>query len=437
MAQAPGGLTSRKLGEQERLFHYLHGFGGLIAIQVLHIVGPVDPDLLREALDWLQSQHPILNSHIEYGWPVFRHLPPFVYRQPYFVTEGTEPIPLRVVTNPAPDAWKREFERELGRPLARGRSPRLRAVLVRASEGADACQIFLTADHAIADARSTNMASRDLLAFLADKAKVAVRQGAQLSLSPELETRLPKQRDAGKSCTRIKGVPARKRGGRWRTGLAEYHFDADKAAAIKLAIRAERTTVHGAVSAAFLGAFRERYGRDELSLISSVDLRRLCKPPFGPEIFGCYIDLVRTSHTIAGELWANARDISLRLVAALAKGRESASLMKLPGGAFYRHDALSAVLNKRRIDALAVTTAGESGLARDYGRLRLEGVTMAVSTVMFGTALFVICSERLGGLDLYAGYSEDALEPAEAEWLTQRAASLLLAATAAQASPAA
>ncbi len=64
---------------------------------------------------------------------------------------------------------------------------------------------------------------------------------------------------------------------------------------------------------------------------------------------------------------------------------------------------------RRRIDGLAVTTAGESGLRRHYGNLELVDVAMAVSLDLFGPLLFVIASERDGGIDLSIGYTASAI----------------------------
>ena len=41
---------SRPLGEHERLLHYLHAFGGMIATEILQLRGPIDPEQIREAL---------------------------------------------------------------------------------------------------------------------------------------------------------------------------------------------------------------------------------------------------------------------------------------------------------------------------------------------------------------------------------------------------
>ena len=137
-------------------------------------------------------------------------------------------------------------------------------------------------------------------------------------------------------------------------------------------------------------AFRQKYGLADMTQISSVDLRRLCRPVFPAETFGCYIDLMRTAHHIDADFWDVARDVSFKLITTLARDRLSASLMKLPGWDVYRQETVPTMTHKRRLDGLGITTARWSGLVRDYGPLTLTGVTMMVSTVMFGSALFVI-----------------------------------------------
>jgi hypothetical protein len=76
---------------------------------------------------------------------------------------------------------------------------------------------------------------------------------------------------------------------------------------------------------------------------------------------------------------------------------------------------LPTLLNRRRIDGLAVTTLGESGLAREYGSLTLEEISMAVSTTFFGPSLFVISSEWAGQLDLHIGFSDYGIDEVEVQ----------------------
>ena len=431
MSLQTSGSGERALGEREFLFHLLHRFGGLIPGQVLHIEGKLDPALLREALDWLQSQHPILQARIIYPGFMLRPQPPFLLRRTAFKIEGTRPIPLRVVTNPAPDAWERELERAVGWSIPIGRVPRLRVTLVRASSDAERCQIILSADHAVADAQATNMVSRDLMDFLADPEAARQRAPRQTQIPEPLEARLKEPEATPAPYLRARRVPGRRNP--IQLGVAkvvERRIEPAQTEARMAAIRASRTTLHGAVSAAFLTAIRDKYGLAKMTQLSTVDLKRLASPPFPRDLYGCYIDILRTEHAIDKDFWSIARDVPFKLVAGMGRGRKAASILKHFGWEDYVNDLIPSGFHHRRIDGLAVTTAGESGLVTDYGPFKLTRVTMTVSTLMFGPALFVIVSERLGGLDFYVGYASYALDKADAEDLSDRAILALASAAA-------
>lgn len=418
---------TRPLGEQERLLNYLHAYGGLIAMQVLHVRGRLDPALIKRALAWLQVQHPILRAHIRYGKVVWRRLPPFAYRQPWFDTEGTTEIPLKVIDDPDPEAWRKVLASDIRTPIRRGNHPRLRITVVRQSPDADLNHIVICADHATLDAQSGNMLARQLLEFLADPATAQLKVPVHTTLPPPIEAGLPKKSGDGKSpyqpAIRLpkQRVPEPKE----ETRVLARRLEPAATTAFKDAIKANRTTLHGAVTAAFLLAMRERYRLDAMTVLTTIDLRRLSKPALPAETYGCYIDIVRTKHAITDQFWATAREASFKLITTLAKDQESATVMKLPEWEVYRIETGPIVNNHRRIDGLAVTTAGESGLKADYGAYRLEDVTMAVSLDMFGPSLFVIANERLGGLDLSVGYTAFAMSEDEVRWLTDNAVARL------------
>lgn len=427
-------VEKRKLGEQERLLNYLHAFGGLIAISAMHVRGPLDPTLLREALDWAQTQHPILRAHIEYGGLVFRSLPPFVYRQPSFVIDGTTQIPLQVVHDPDPEAWRRILAKDLRTPIKRGKHPRLRVTLVRQSPTAELSHVIICADHATLDAQSGNMLSRHILEYLSDPAEAKVRKPVHTALPPPLEQGLPKKPDSGtrryQPAIRLPNRPVPKP--RSETRVLARRLGANQADILRAAIKANRTTLHGAVTAAFLRAIRSRYGLDEMTVLTTIDLRRLMKPALHAETYGCYIDILRTKNQISADFWTTARDASFKLISTLAKDQESASILKLFDWEVYRTETLGLATHRRRLDGLAVTTAGESGLKRNYGALELVDVTMAVSLDMFGPSLFVIASERDGGIDLSIGYTAYAISEEEVTALAEDAlASLTVSADAA------
>jgi len=413
---------TRPLGEQERLLHYLHAHGGLIAMHVLHVRGHLDPALVKRALAWLQTQHPLLRAHIRYGKVVWRRPPPpIALRQPWFDTEGTTEIPLQVVDAADPDTWRKVLASDLRTPIPKGDHPRLRITLVRQSPDADLNHIVICADHAILDAQSGNMLARELLEFLADPAMAHRKPPVHTTLPPPVEAGLPSKSGNGEKTTYTPAmrlpkqkVPDRKK----ETRVLARYLGPGVTATLKDAIKANRTTLHGAVTAAFLLAVRERYRLDAMTVLTTVDLRRLSEPPLPDKTYGCYVDILRTKHPITDDFWATARDASFKLITALAKDRESASIMKLPDWQLYRYEFRPTMRHKGRIDGLAVTTVGESGLQTSYGAYTLEDVTMTVSLDVFGSSLFVIANERLGGLDLSVGYTAFAMSDDEVRWLT-------------------
>ncbi len=419
---------TRPLGEEEQLLNHLHARGALIAMQVLHVRGRLDPALVKRGLAWLQTQHPILRAHIRYGKIVWRRLPPFNYRQPWFDTEGTTEIPLKVLDDTDPDAWRKVFVSDIRTPIPKGNHPRLRITLVRQSPDADLNHIVICADHATLDAQSANMLARQLLEFLADPAMAQRKPPLHAALPPPIEALLPNKSGSGKKTTYTLAIRLPKQmvpEPEKETRVLARYIGPNITARLEDAIKANRTTLHGALTAAFLLAMRERYMLDAMTVLTTVDLRRLSKRALPHETYGCYIDILRTKHAITDDFWATARDASFKLIAALAKDRESASIMKFPEWKVYRRELRPTIRNNRRLDGLAVTTVGESGLQSSYGAYTLEDVTRIVSLDMFGPSLFVIANERLGGLDLSVGYTAIAMSEDEVCWLTDNAVARL------------
>lgn len=412
---------SRKLGEHERLLHYLHFFGGMIACQVLHITGAVDPALLREGLKFLQRQHPMLRAHIRYGALVVRNVPPYVYRQPWLETKGTGEIDLQVIEGD----WEKILTKQMKTPLPRGNNPRLRVVMVP-EPAKDKTHLVIGADHAALDAYSCNMMARQLLDYLIDPAGMeANTKPTHTKLPPPLEEGMKSKPNSGKAYVPAIRLPRRP----VPRVKAENRFvgrqlSAETMNALKAKARTKGATVHGALTAAFFLAMRDKYGVDAMTCLSSVDLRRISKPPLPNATFGCYIDILRTRHTI-GEFWPTARDVSFQLITAIAKDQESTSFMKLPGFDVYRSEFLPTLTNHRRLDGLAVTTAGDSGLMSRYGNHTIEDMTMTVSLDMFGPYMVVITSERGGALDMSVNYATRAISRDDVIDVTDRAIAIL------------
>lgn len=417
---------SRKLGEQERLLHYMHPYGGLMPLQVLHIRGGLDGNLVARGLDWLQRRHPMLRAHVRYGGPIFIKKPPFVYRQPYFDTEGTTRIPLQIRDEP----WEDVLTEEMSKPMPSTRSPRLRVTLVRDQRDPELNHLMFCGDHATMDAYTAHLISRQLLEFFADPAVMELMPPVNDSLPPSLETGFPKKPDSGtkgyQPALRLprQRVPGAKRA----TRVIARRLDVAATDALKAAVKVNRTTLHGAIAGAFLLAMHQHYGVAQMTCVSSVDLRRLLRPPLPPETYGCYIDVLRTRHELGPDLWPIARDVSFKLVTALAKDHEAASLLKLPGWKALAAEIWPAMTHNRRIDGLGITTAGDSGLGYRFGNHTLEGVTMGVGIDFVGPSILVLGAERLGALDVTVSYATDVLPAVDAAALADRALAVLTAA---------
>ena len=153
----------------------------------------------------------------------------------------------------------------------------------------------------------------------------------------------------------------------------ERHIGANEGEALRAAIRAHRTTMHGAIGAAFLVAAREKFGLDEMTILSTVELRRMMKPPLPVTAFGCYIDILRTHHDLSDDFWAMAGDLSFKLISAIARDQESASIMKLATWEVYEARPSRPLTHRRRIDGIAITTAGEANFTGTYGPFTIEG----------------------------------------------------------------
>jgi hypothetical protein len=177
-------------------------------------------------------------------------------------------------------------------------------------------------------------------------------------------------------------------------------------------------------------AARDKFGLDAMTVLSTVELRRMMKPPLPVTAFGCYIDILRTRHSLGGDFWALASDLSFKLIAAIARDQESASILKLASWEVYKHEAIPTMTHRRRIDGIAITTAGQSYATQSYGPFSIEGGSGGVSIDMFGPSLFIVTTETDGDLDLKVGYPGYALSTADAEDLTDRAVAALLQAAA-------
>ena len=154
----------------------------------------------------------------------------------------------------------------------------------------------------------------------------------------------------------------------------------------------------------------------------------MMKPALPLTAFGCYIDILRTHHELKDDFWAMASDLSFKLISAIARDQEGASIMKLATWEVYKHEAIPTMKHRRRIDGIAITTAGENNFNGSYGPFKLDGVSESVSIDMFGPSLFIVTMEQNGGIDIHVGYAADSLSKEDVDDITDRAVAALVSA---------
>jgi hypothetical protein len=427
-AREPWLEDGRDLGTAELLTFHAHQFGALLAGGLMRISGRLTPELVRRGLDWLQDEHPILRAHAVRRGLGFTRIAPFIFPRVRFETKGTLPIPLRSVIDPDPEAGPRLLQEELRNPIPTGLKPRMRVVLVRSSETADSAGIIVCVDHTIADAVSAMLSMRQLLEFFADPAGMPLPRGRQQRLTPALDSIMPKRSDNGRPYEPIIRLPVArlpKRG--IATSIERRTFSKAETDAIKAAVKVHQTTLHGLIAAAILKGINTRFGLVDMTCLSSVDLRRQCKPPVPMDTFGCFIDLLRTRHRIDQPLWVLSRDVAFKLITTLARDHLSASSLKRPTLKMVMTESWPMLKYRSRGDGLILTTAGETNLGTHFGAYTLEEMSGMVAQGKVGAGLFGVAYERLGELEFSLCYGSHCLAAEDAAAIADSTAASLRA----------
>ena len=417
---------TRELGAAEALTNQAHLFGALLAGGLLQISGRLTPELVRRGLDWLQAEHPMLRAHLVRKGLRFTASFPYVQPRAYFATGGTAPIPLRSVIDPDPAAGVLQLQQELRSPIPVGPLPRMKAVLVRPSENADTAQLAICVDHTIADAQSAMHSIGQLLEFFADPDGAPPPRGRRSRLPPSLDSILPKKSDSGRPYEPMIRLPVAKLP-RSDIGTAVERRRLSKAETdhIKSQVKVRRTTMHGLITAAILAGIHERFGLPEMTVLSSVDLRRQCQPAVSMDTYGCYIDVLRTRHRIDQPLWALSQDVAFNLITTLARHHATASALRPPSWEMVRAEVMPLLRNRFRGDGLVITTAGEINLRRQYGPFVLEDMTGMISQETMGAGLFCMALERQGELEISLCYAPHCLAGSDAAAIADSASARL------------
>jgi hypothetical protein len=320
------------------------------------IRGTLSPESYQKALDKLLLKHPSLAVNVIQD-----------ARGDVCLLPSPAPkVPLRIEERKRPTHWIEETTTELARPFDLGEDPPLRCLILQDKDVSD---ILFVCPHVLADGLATTYLLRDFLAFLDDpEAEVTPtpRVPPMSALIPDFPGKGWATLQANLKAQLLKLCLRRAQRNTSQTETSnprqpDYHLlpwtlTSEQTSALVARSRAEGTTVHAALCAAFLRAFGEFHGEGwKRKIQSPVSLRDRLTQPVG-EAFGLFVNLVEFPIDCdpAYDFWEVARRIKKRFVRRTGDSQAFKSLIE------------ANVVTHQGRDMLTPQTAAQVFMAADH-----------------------------------------------------------------------
>ena len=337
------------------------------------ITGPLTERAIRAALPAVRARHAHLRARIATdakGMPAFRH-------------DGVAPLELKVV---AGGDWVAELDRELNQPFAAA-DPLARFTLIPAS--ADDATLLITIHHSVGDGLSGVYLMRDLIAATAQALADQVPQLPALEEAASVDAGLPRAaRGAWRHHARFvfhelwmvlrHGKPLKVRRDQdllaqaRRARVIPHQLDAALTERLSARARAEKTTVHGALSAAMLlGILADaKVERAGVTFGTPINVRPMLLPAVGEQV-GFYVSMstYRAVVDAKQKFWDLARAVRRQLETGNARGDPLAMIDLLP--------RLIRLIGADRLDPRALLERFERSVASTSGLTNLGRLTIA------------------------------------------------------------
>ena len=385
-------LENRELAAHEQAMEILNNLAASFHIVTIsRIKGIVGEELLRQALDIIQSRHPLLNSRI------------IAKKNSFYFESGADKIPLSVVKKQQIEDWEEVVIEELNQKINSDKNL-LRVTLVNFEEEENIFYLITTIHHAIADASSCIQLHSEILTncqeIIEGKTQTNINQLPQL---PVIDKLIPKSiRGFTGKINNIfyllglklqllkykpltvgfeKSVPLESR----RCGMVHRKLDSELTASLLEVCRQQKTTVQAALGAAMLFAVAEKTNNQTknnyFSFRSSVNLRQRLQPQISSDNLGAIASAVLSFHNfqVNDNFWDLARDIKLKLEKGLANGEAFRQIFTFKSimKSFLKNPYQSAV-------SAALTNIGRINIPHNYGQLELEEISFVPAQAAFG-----------------------------------------------------
>jgi NRPS condensation-like uncharacterized protein len=357
-------FRERYLGSFEHLYWLYNQFYPIDFATVAKLQGQFSVDRLSTVLRQVQQHHPLLRVRITTD----------AIGQPKFV-ETDDEIPLRLVARKDDRHWQAELEVELARSLDWQVAPLLRVVLLQS--GAES-ELMIICHHAIADGLSGVYLMRDILQGLGGK----IFERAELSAALSLESAIPGIAPSKEATTKPKDYlppPSRPP----QPHIHSVVLSPELTQQLIQRSRAEHTTVHGAISAAFLLALTQQDVKlsDVMRCSHPVNARSQLSLPM-PDAVGLYVCLRMTTHSLEADsaFWDVARSVKSQLsqIDTAQQLVEERQLRQPMMANLTDATAFVEEVRSQYLCQLTVTNLGRINMAQQYDNIRIEALHVPI-----------------------------------------------------------
>ncbi|MEH2054475.1 phthiocerol/phthiodiolone dimycocerosyl transferase family protein [Nostoc sp.] len=404
-------MDNRELGNTEKAMETLNrDAGGFSVVTVGRIKGPLNAEMVRQALDLVQCRHPLLNSCIVGSLDNLR-----------FQTGEIPLIPLRIVDKLHNQQWTDVVLEELNEKIDSSKGL-LRAVLIRSMNELYVNYLILTVHHAISDGLSCLQLYSEILTYCQSfGSNQPITQVISLPTLPPVEELLPKSTKGLRKetlCHQLEPLNVETLGFEKcvsmelrRCGFIHRQLDAKLTQQLINTCRQEKTTLQGAFCAAMLFAVVRKISAGQtndvrVSCRTAVNLRQRLKPVVSNENMIVLTSSLISFHTlqINASFWELARDIKQRLDAGLEQGDVFSRVLT------FSHNVES--LLKRPDEVLAtisVSNVGRVNVPRVYGSLEIEEISFIPSLAAYGGVFCATVTTFQGKIFWNFPFSEPAI----------------------------
>jgi len=371
---------------------------------VAHFKGCIEPAALDEALRKLGKRYPMLIARVlveESG-------------EAYFTDAFAQPMKATLVPKTSPDSWIQVTDQALRVRPNFVNGPMASCILVQDSASAD---LILINDHSTADGGSATLAMRDLLAFLGDPS-LELPATVPVPIAQALPDEVLREIKAMEAAVPPDAPPPAPWSIKAPTHPRQFvpmNLSVAETSRLAERCRAEGTSVQGALCAAFITPYAERYpDREKHYAEIPVNLRRFLKDSSSPAHPIC-TGLAMVEIEGSRDLWEMARKAKVAMDTAitpklLIQGQVVSSIVeRMPAIPGFTVDYDLSISNVGRLDW---PTA--------YGKLEFLGLHAPIFNVNQAGHRVMGANTSAGRLHLtYISHDP------EAPWLASRGMELL------------